>query len=130
MKDMIITSLVPIAATAFSALASLALFELKKFIATKTKNEEINAAMTRITETTKTVVDNITQTVVMDYKNATNDGKLSNSQANTLKNKAYNAVVEQVPLWVRTVAEGGVHSVRSLIDAKIEQAVLNQKIKR
>ena len=45
MKDILIQALAPVAGTVVSTLVSLVLLELKKYIAAKTKNEEIQAAL-------------------------------------------------------------------------------------
>jgi len=126
-KTSLIQTIAPIAGTVISALSSWALLEFRKYIATKTKNEQVNAAMTRITETTKTVVDNITQTLAGNLKSAAENGKLTGRQMADLKLQAYNTVIEQVPMAVRLIAMDAVESVPKMIQAKIEQAVLRSK---
>lgn len=126
MKEIIISAIIPTVTTIISALASMALLEFKKYIAAKTKNEDVNAAMTRITETVQTTVDNITQTVAGDLKTASGNGRLTGDQIVELKTMAYNTVVEQVPMAVRVIGDA-VTSVQQMIHAKIEQAILRQK---
>lgn len=126
MKELIIQAVVPVLATAISSLAGVVLLKVNKFIAVKTKNETVNAAMTRITETTKTIVDNITQTVASEYKDKSG-GQLTNAQAINLKDRAFSAVFEQLPTSVLSEASEAVGPIGNIISAKIEQAILNQK---
>lgn len=127
MKDILIQSLAPVAATLISTLATLALFEIKKFIATRTKNENVNAAMTRITETVQTTVDNLTQTVALSLKEKSETGKLTRAQGNVLKQDAVKAVLKQLPEDTVKAAGQAVNSIQGLIGAKVEQAILKQK---
>lgn len=127
MKTVIFQSIAPIAGTIISVLTSWALIEFRKFIATKTKNEQINSAMTRITNTVETTVDEIAQTIVSDMRAKSQDGKLDTPQMLDVKTFAYNTVIDQIPLSVRLDAMKAVESVPKLISAKIEQAVLRLK---
>lgn len=127
MKDIIIQGLIPIASTLITALASLALVEVRKFTAEKLKNERVNAAMERITHTAQTTVDQLTQTVAINLKEAAKNGKLTASQARTLKQDAARTVLKQIPDATKAAAELATESINGLILAKIEQAVLKQK---
>ncbi len=127
MKDILIQSLAPVAATLISTLATLALYEVRKFIAARTKNENVNAAMTRITETVQTTVDHLTQTVAMSLKEKSETGKLTRSQGKVLKQDAMKTVLKQLPEETVKAAGLAVNSIQSLIGAKVEQAVLKQK---
>ena len=127
MNAILIQTLAPVAATVISTLASLALFELRKFIATKTKNEKVNAAMTRITETVATTVDHLTQTIATNLKEKSETGKLTKAQSNILKQDAVKTVLKQLPDETVKTAELAVNSINGLIGSKIEQAILKQK---
>jgi hypothetical protein len=127
MQAILIQTLTPVAATLVSALASWALVELRKFIATKTKNEQVNAAMTRITETVQTTVDHLTQTIATNLKEKSETGKLSKAQGNLLKQDAVKTVLKQLPDETKKTAEFAVKSINGLIGSKIEQAILKQK---
>jgi hypothetical protein len=127
MKDILIQTLAPVAATVISTLASLALYELKKFIAARAKNENVNAAMTRITETVQTTVDHLTQTIATNLKEKSETGKLTKSQSNLLKQDAVKTVLKQLPDETVKAAELAVKSINGLIGSKIEQAILKQK---
>lgn len=127
MKDILIQTLAPVAATLISTLATLALYEVRKFIAARTKNENVNAAMTRITETVQTTVDHLTQTVAMSLKEKSETGKLTRAQMGVLKKDAAKTVLKQLPEETWQTLELAVNSINSLIGSKIEQAVLRQK---
>lgn len=127
MKDIIIQGLIPVAATIITSLASWALVEVRKFTAEKLKNERVNAAMERITHTAQTTVDQLTQTVAINLKEAAENGKLTTAQARTLKADAARTVLKQLPDATKAAAELAVGSINALISSKIEQAVLKQK---
>lgn len=127
MKDIIIQGLIPVASTLITALASWALVTFQKYTAEKLKNKQVDAALERITHTTQTTVDQITQTVASTLKEAAGNGKLTKSQARTLKQDAARAILKQLPDATKAAAELAVNSINGLISSKIEQALLKQK---
>ncbi len=126
MKDIIIQGLLPVASTLITALVSMALVEVKKLTAEKLKNEKINAAMDRVTHTVQTTVDNLTQTLAIQLKDASENGKLTATQARTLKQDAAKTVLKQLPDATKAATELAVTSINALIGSKIEQALLKQ----
>lgn len=127
MKDIIIQALLPTAATIITTFASWALIKVRKYIESKTKNEQVNDAMTRITHTVETTVDQLTQTLALNLKEASETGKLSATNAKFLKNEAMKTVLKQLPDATKSLAELAVNSINGLVSSKIEQAVLKQK---
>lgn len=127
MKDIIIQALLPTAATIITTFASLALIKIRTYVESKTKNERINEAMARITHTTETTVDKLTQTLALNLKEASENGKLSSSNAKFLKQEAMRTVLKQIPDATKSVAELAVTSINGLISSKIEQAIMKQK---
>jgi len=127
MKDIIIQALLPTAATVITTFASWALIKFKTYIESKTKSEQINEAMARITHTAQTTVDQLTQTLALNLKEASETGKLTSSNAKFLKQEAMRTVLKQIPDATKSVAELAVTSINGLISSKIEQALLKQK---
>jgi len=119
--------LAPVAATLLSALASWGMYELAKFVRTKTKNEAANDAVTHITETANTTVEELEQTLVPAFKEAASDGKLSKEDRAKLKDLAVRKVNSQIPDKMNKLASQIVNSVDRFIRAKIEKAVLDLK---
>lgn len=121
-------ALIPAAGSILTGLVSMALIKIKAYVATKTKNELVDAALTRITHTVNTTVAGITQTMVAELKAASVDGKLPDDAALAVKAAAFNAVMAQLPEAVKTDAMMGVNSLVQLVNTKIEAAVLAQKV--
>lgn len=127
MKDILIQAILPSAATIITTFASWALIRFRQYIESKTKNEQVNAAMERITHTAQTTVDQLTQTLASNLKEASETGKLSSSNAKFLKQEAMRAVLKQIPDTTKSLAELAVNSINGLVSSKIEQALLKQK---
>lgn len=117
----------PVVATLISGLVSWGLYEVSKYVRSKTKNEEANNAVTHITETVNTTVQELEQTMVPAIKAASADGKLSDDDKNRLKALAVEKVNRQIPDKMSKLAGLMVNSVDSFVKAKIEKAVLDLK---
>lgn len=116
--------LIDLGATIVIGFATSAMAYIRSYVKTKLKNEKVDAAMLRLTNTTQTVVDNLTQTVVGDMKK---DGEFTPSVKAAIRNQAYGRIVEQLPLETLKLIESSVGPLTSIILQKIEQAVLRGK---
>lgn len=119
----VVPILLPGAGTLVSVLASLVLVWVKKYVKTKTDNILVENALTRISNTTETVVASLGQTVAQSLKEAAVDGKLTKDEAAELRDKAYASVMALLPDVLKQQATLGVADLNQLIFAKIEQAV-------
>ena len=119
----VVPILLPGAGTLVSVLASLVLVWVKKYVKTKTDNILVENALTRISNTTETVVASLGQTVAQSLKEAAVDGKLTKDEAAELRDKAYASVMTLLPEVLKQQATLGVADLNQLIFAKIEQAV-------
>ena len=119
----VVPILLPGACTLVSVLASLVLVWVKKYVKTKTDNILVENALTRISNTTETVVASLGQTVAQSLKEAAVDGKLTKDEAAELRDKAYASVMALLPEVLKQQATLGVADLNQLIFAKIEQAV-------
>ena len=127
MFETVLANVVPVllsgAGTLVSILASLALVWVKNYVKAKTNSILVENALTRISNTTETVVASLGQTVAQGLKEAAADGKLTKDDAAALRDKAYAAVMAQLPEVLKQHAALGVADLNQLIFAKIEQAV-------
>ena len=119
----VVPVLLPGAGALVSVLTSLVLVWVKKYVKAKTDNILVENALTRISNTTKTVVDSLSQTVAQSLKEAAADGKLTKDEAAELRDKAYASVMTLLPDMIKQQAALGVADLNQLIFAKIEQAV-------
>ena len=119
----VVPILLPGVGTLVSVLASLVLVWVKKYVKTKTDNILVENALTRISNTTETVVASLGQTVAQSLKEAAADGKLTKDEAAELRDKAYTSVMALLPEVLKQQATLGVADLNQLIFAKIEQAV-------
>ena len=119
----VVPVLLPGAGALVSILTSLVLVWVKKYVKAKTDNILVENALTRISNTTETVVDYLGQTVAQGLKEAAADGKLTKEDAALLRDKAYASVMTLLPDMIKQQAALGVADLNQLIFAKIEQAV-------
>ena len=119
----VVPVLLPGAGTLVSILASLVLVWVKNYVKAKTNSILVENALTRISNTTETVVDYLGQTVAQGLKEAAADGKLTKDEAAELRDKAYASVMAQLPEVLKQHAALGVADLNQVIFTKIEQAV-------
>ena len=124
-----VNAVLPVAGTVVTGLVSWGLFELNKFVKTKTKNEVVNDAMEHISHTVETSVHELEQTLVPEAKEALKDGKLTSEEAMKIKEIAISKVRAQLPKKMEKAAQSAVNSLNGIIGAKVEKAVLNLKTK-
>lgn len=119
----IVPVLLPGAGALVTGLVSLALISVKKYVTAKTGNALVENALTRITNTTETVVASLTQTVAQGLKEAAADGKLTKDDSERLKAMAHTAIMAQLPAVIKTHAALGITDLEQFVASKIEQAV-------
>lgn len=124
---MAVKILIPALAMVITSAFTYANVAFTKWIKQKSKSEEINDALTRITHTVETTVADISQTVVAEMKEANSDGKLTKEEITHVKGLAVEQVKRQLPLTIQQTAELGINSLQTFIESKIEQAVVSQK---
>ena len=88
-----------------------------------TKNEDVNFYINLASDTAKTVVDSLSQTLVIDLKNKAADGKLSDAEKQEILSNATERVIS-------TLGESGILAIETAFDDaqqwivdKIEQAI-------
>lgn len=127
MKALLIQYFTPIVLTAagglLTSLTSMVLLKTRKWVESKTKNENIAWALERLTHTTETVVADLTKTVVANIKAEAADGKLANSDASSIKKLAISTVKYRLNEEIKAYAEMGVNNLDLFIGEKVEQAV-------
>lgn len=119
--------LAPVVFSLVSALVSWGLYELTKFIRTKTKNENVNDAVSHICHTVETTVHSLEQDMAHELKLAAANGKLSKEEGHRIKTMAIGRVKAQLPKKIIKTAKGAVNNIGLLIEDKIDKAVLELK---
>lgn len=122
-----VEALAPVVFSLVSALVSWGVYELTKFFRTKTKNENVNDAISHICHTVETTVQGMEQEMVAAAKSAAADGKLTKKEAVNMKNIALTRVRSQVPYKITKIANKAINDMERFISAKIEKAVLDLK---
>ena len=120
MREIIVEAL----ALVITGLATAVLLQIRKYVSAKLRKDAVDAAMTRITHTTQTVVDGLAQTMVSDLKASGMFGPRSSSAT---KKKAFDTVIKRVPTATLKIAEGVITDLPDFIGDKIEQAVIRGK---
>lgn len=130
MQELIVKTvdiLAPVVLSAISALASWGLYELTKYLRTKTKNDNVNDAISHVCHTVDTTVKELEQEVVKALKARTSDGRLTKEDAAAVKSIAVRRVTAQIPPKIAKIMPAAVTSFGNFISAKIEKAVLELK---
>lgn len=91
------------------------------------KNEHVKQALDQLSRITKTVVQNLNQTVVADIKSKTADGKLTNTDIRGIKAKAVNLIKAQMQTEFLELLEKNTIDVDGLISSEIEANVYELK---
>lgn len=122
---MIRQALIDVGAAVILGIVASAMAYIRSYVKTKLKNEKVDEAMLRLTNTTQTVVDNLAQTIVADIKK---EGMFGQNSANVVKKHAFDAVMRQVPTGTLKTVETAVNDFPVFLQGKIEQAVLKGKV--
>lgn len=113
----------PFAVTAVSVLTTWALYELRKWVKSKTDNEQVLQSLTVLDQVVTATVTQINETV----KQVTADGVITEDEAAMLKAKAKQAINDQLPPATRKLLEIWIGQLDDFIDGKIEVGVLQVK---
>ena len=123
----LITMAAPYAASIITGLISWGLYEISKYVRSKTKNELALTALDQISATVETTVKDLQQTLVPALKQAAADGVISKADAQGLKAAAVLRVKNQLQPKVIKNAEVLISDVDALIQSLIEKNVLDLK---
>lgn len=115
--------IIPFAVAAVSALTTWALYELKKWVKSKTDNEQVLQSLTVLDQVVTATVTQINETI----KEVGADGVITPDEAAMLKAKAKAAINEQLPPATRKLLEIWIGQLDDFIDGKIEVGVLQVK---
>ena len=124
-------ALIPIAIQALypviASLASWGIYELTRYIRSKTQNEQAVAALEQIGLIVETNVADLAQTIADDMRKTSAGGKLTKEDAAKLRDLALRRINEQVPATVSAAAGTLVSNLDAYIRARMEQAVRYSK---
>lgn len=123
--QMVMAQLMPLGVSAVSVLLSWGMGEGIRWLRAKTRNDKAISALDYIHEVTMTTVAKYENTI----KQQLMDGVWSEAEKKELKLLAFNDVKTQVPVSIKNAAEIAVTSFDEYINSKIEEAVLETKLK-
>jgi len=123
----LITTAAPYAASIITGLVSWGLYEISKYVRSKTKNELALTALEQISATVETTVKDLQQTLVPAIKQAAADGVISGQDAAHLRATAVSKIKAQLQPKLIKNAEVLISDVDALINALIEKNVLELK---
>lgn len=126
LSQQLLAIIIPFAATALSILTTWALYELKKWIRTKTGSVELEDSMIVLENVIQGVVTEINETL----KEVGADGKLSPEDARLLKSRALKTIGRQLPPATKKVLEKNIANLGNFVSGKVEVAVLSSKLRK
>jgi hypothetical protein len=115
--------IIPFAVTALSVLTTWALFELRKYIKSRTDSEQLIASLDVLDQVVQNAVAKINETV----KQVGADGVITKDEAIALKQAALTAIDEQLPPATFKILNIWIDKLNDFISGKIEVAVLTTK---
>lgn len=115
--------IIPFAATALTVLTSWALYELKKWVKSKTDNEQVLQSLAVLDQVVTASVTQINETI----KEIGADGKITEDEAKMLKAKAKALINDQLPPATKKLLEIWIGQLDDFIEGKIEVGVLQVK---
>lgn len=119
----IMAILIPAVTTAIGIVLTWGLAELKRFIASRTKNENIRHALESVGELTFHTVAELNQSVRKAYE----DGKLTPDEAKKLKAEALAKIKIQIPEAMKIMLEAAVTNLDDYLGTLVESNVAAQK---
>ena len=122
LSDML-EKVLPILGTVVLALVSWGLVELRKWVATKAKNERVNAALDHLSQAVYISVTELEQTT----RKALKDGKLNDEEKADIKNRAICAVHRRISPHVFRAAQEAVEDLDSWLNGEVEASVFEMK---
>jgi len=115
--------IIPFAVAAVSALTTWALYELKKWVKSRTKSEALNEALNVLGVVVQNTVAKINETV----KEVGADGVITPDEAQKLKGAAMTSIKQQLPPATQKILEIGIGQLDDFISGQVEVAVLTTK---
>jgi len=115
---------VPVLGSAILVVGGYGIMLLNK----KLKNEQVKHALSQLSIITKSVVENLNQTMVPMFKEKAADGKLSQEDIQALKNKALVMIKSQMQDEFLDLLAKNTIDVEQRISTEIESQVIRAKI--
>ncbi|MDK2822213.1 MAG: hypothetical protein PWQ67_73 [Clostridia bacterium] len=113
-----------------STLAAYVLIAIGRFVLSHTNNTIVKTALANLEKIILATVSALSQTLVDDLKRSKPDGKLSDEEAELIKNKALSSIRKQISVKQLEVLEKNFGSVEELIDNLLEEKVMETKLKK
>lgn len=113
-----------------STLAAYVLIAIGRFVLSHTNNTIVKTALANLEKIILATVSALSQTLVDDLKRSKPDGKLSDEEAELIKNKALSSIRKQISEKQLEVLEKNFGSVEELIDNLLEEKVMETKLKK
>lgn len=123
LSQQLLQIIIPVAVAAVSALTTWALYELKKWIKSRTDSQALDDAMLILEDVVHSTVARVGEVV----KQAGEDGIITASEAERLKSVAINSINNQIPVATKKILEAGNKDLQDFISGKIEIAVLSNR---
>ena len=119
----IVAQIAPVALTLVTALGSLGMVYLNRWLKVKAGGESVSA----VNEVVGAVVNELGATLAKDIRAAAADGKLTRQEAQDIKALAVTRVKAQLPNTVARAASKAVGDLSDYIAGKIEEKVREAK---
>jgi len=123
LSQQLLAIIIPFAATALSILTTWLLFELKKFIRSRTGSAELEDSMIVLESVIQGVVTEINETL----KTVGEDGKVTAEDAKLLKQKALNSIGRQLPTATKKILDKNIAHLARFVSGKVEVEILKTK---
>jgi len=121
--EFIWNNVAPVLGSLILALISWGLIELKKWVAAKTQNEQVNSALELVAEAVYTVVLELEQT----FTRAMKDGKLDESEKAEIKKMALDRVYQRLTPIIIDQARKAIDDFEAWIGGLIETTIFEMK---
>ncbi len=121
--EVMAAQIVPAIAVILATLISIGMTYLIKWIKMKTNSEAVAEAG----EVVASTVNDLMASTVKGLKEASADGKLTLTEADTIKHKALAQIKNQMPTTVAKAATMAIGDLDTFLKGKIEQEVIKSK---
>lgn len=126
MWEEIFKTITPHIVAVVGLLVSWGVYELNRYIRSKTKNEATLSAISALSEIINTTVKGLAQTA----EGSLSDGKFTKAEGEELKAKAVESIKSQITPALDKQLSMVVNDLGVFVDSKTEAAVLNVKIEK
>jgi hypothetical protein len=123
MVEKILAELAPILVGLASILGTWLLWELRRWVRSRTNNELAFAALDDIEDLVRTVVSDVGQT----FELAAADGKITPEEGAEMKAMAHATITSQIPPMVKRNALRLVNDLDEFVNSRIEREVVMAK---